>query len=494
VKERSAVNLYVGIDIGTTATKVGVFDEEGRRVALAKSSCPVSRPQPGFVEQNPDDWWRSVLDSWREVCRQGVSPNDVRAVAVSGHFTTVFLDETGRPARPAITWQDARAVEEAEELSRRYDERRIRELFGVYVPFSPAMPAAKIRWVTSREPFVREHLRWIVQAKDYIVLQLCGEVCSDVQSLLGIVHAVTGEADKEYLNDLGLDPSQLPRIVRPYRNAGYMTVEGYRATGIRIGVPVIVGWIDAFCSMLATGIYRPNAAFDYAGTSEIVGIRAAALPERHDGLLALPFDRKSAVVYGLTNCGADALAWATSALGAASLDELVEIASRARPSVDNPIFLPYLEGERSPVWDAQATGVWVNLRRSHGREELAYSVLEGVVYAVAQILEAASKAANAQPAELIVSGGGAKSDLWNQIRADVTGLPVQVVEETETGALGAAMLAAVGHGEFEAMSDAAEAMTRLGKRWEPRPDVHTLHRRRRAVYDAIYEATRGLRL
>lgn len=488
------MNLYLGIDLGTTATKVGVFDDAGRRIALARAVCPVSRPRPGFVEQNLDDWWRSVLDCWREVCRQGVSPNDIRAIGVSGHFTTVFLDEMGRPARPAITWQDARAVEEAEYLTRRYDEERIRALFGVHVPFSPAMPAAKIRWVTTREPNVRERLRWVVQAKDTIALQLCGEVCSDVQSLLGLVNSVTGEVDKDYLDDLGLDPSQLPRIVRPYRNAGYMTVDGYRATGIRIGVPVIMGWVDAFCSMLATGVYRPGAAFDYAGTSEIVGIRTTTLPDYHDGLLALPFDRKSGVVYGLTNCGADALAWATTALGADSHDELVEIAGRADASLDNPIFLPYLDGERSPVWDANATGAWLNLRRSHGRERLSYAVLEGVVYAVSQILDMATASANVRPQELVVSGGGATSDLWNQIRADVTGLPVQVVEETETGALGAAMLAAVGYGEFESMADAADAMTRLKKRYEPRPDAHAIHRRRRAAYDAIYETTRGLRL
>lgn len=487
------MNLYVGIDLGTTATKVGVFDDTGRRIALAKATCPVSRPQPEFVEQNPDDWWQSVLACWREICRAGVSPNDVRAVGVSGHFTVVFLDETGQPARPAITWQDTRAVEEANYLAQRYDEARIRELFGVQVPFSPAMPAAKIRWVTTREPVVRERLRWIAQAKDYIALQLCGEVCSDLQSLVGIVNSLTGEYDEAYLADLGLVPSQLPRIVRPYRNAGYMTVEGYRATGIRIGVPVIMGWIDAFCSMLATGVYRANAAFDYAGTSEIVGVRTAMLPERHEGLLALPFDRKSAVVYGLTNCGADALSWAVQALGAASHEELLEMASRVEPSLDNPLFLPYLEGERSPVWDAQARGVWLNLSRKHTREHLAYSVLEGVAYAVSQLLDAAVRYSSASVGELVVSGGGAQSELWSQIRADVTGLPVQVVEEVETGALGAAMLAAVGYGEFEAMSEAAEAMTRLGKRFEPRPEAHAMHRRRRALYDAIYPATRGLR-
>jgi xylulokinase len=333
----------------------------------------------------------------------------------------------------------------------------------------------------------------VCHAKDYIALQLCGEVCSDLQSFVGIVNSSTGAADEEYLTDIGLRPSQLPRFTPSYRNAGYTTREARDAIGINIGVPVIIGWIDAFCSMLATGVYREAAAFDYAGTSEIVGIRVSNLRIRHEGLLALPFDKKNSVLYGLTNCGADALAWAREALGISSFDDLLNLAEGVAPAVDLPIFLPYLDGERSPVWDAQARGIWVNLSRRHGKAELAYSVLEGVAYAVWHII-ALAEACSSQPVrELVVSGGGARSDIWTQIRADVVGVPTQVTEEMETGALGAAMLATVGHGRHETMADAAHAMTRLGARFEPRDETRAIHNRRRAVYRRIYAATKDLR-
>jgi sugar (pentulose or hexulose) kinase len=485
--------LFLGVDLGTSATKLGVFDAQGRRIALARAECKVARPKPGWAEQNPDDWWTSVLTCWSQIRAEGVPPNDIRAVGLSGHFTVVFLDEYGRPARPAITWQDARADEEAAYLADRYDAAHARALFGVNVPVSPAMPAAKIRWVMTRCPEEARRVRWVAQAKDYVALQLCGEVCSDPQSLIGIVHPSTGDWDDAYLADLGLIPAHIPRITPPFRNAGYVTKEAYDATGIRIGVPVIMGCVDALCSMLATGVYRPGAAFDYAGTSEIVGLRVPKPPEDHPGLIALPFDRKSAVVYGLTNCGADVLSWARDALGADSYEEVLALAAEARPDADAPLFLPYLDGERSPVWDADARGAWLNVRRHHGRAELAFSVLEGVAFAVAQILRLAAEAAGVQPEEIVVSGGGARSDLWAQVRADVVGLPVQVVEEAETGALGAAMLAAVGFGEFEAMADAAEAMTRVGKRLSPRRELREIYRRRQRVYDAAYAATRSLR-
>lgn len=484
---------FLGIDLGTTATKVGLFDAEGVRVALEQSAVAVDRPAPDHVEQDPNAWWGSVLDCWSCIRATGIDPADVVAVGVSGHFSVAFLDGRGFPSRPAITWQDSRAHEEAHFLSDKYDEARIYDLFGISVPFSPAMPAAKFRWVAKNEPEVANNTQWVCHAKDYIALQLCGEVCSDLQSFVGIVNSSTGASDEEYLKDIGLRPSQLPRFTLSYRNAGYTTREARDAMGINIGVPVIIGWIDAFCSMLATGVYREAAAFDYAGTSEIVGIRVPNLRIRHEGLLALPFDKKNSVLYGLTNCGADALAWAKDALGVDSFEGLLALAKGVTPTVDLPIFLPYLDGERSPVWDADARGIWVNLGRGHGRAELAYSVLEGVAYAVWHII-ALAEACSSQPVrELVVSGGGARSEVWTQIRADVVGVPAQVVEEMETGALGAAMLAAVGHGRHETMADAAQAMTRLGRRFEPRVETRAIHNRRRAVYRRIYAATKDLR-
>lgn len=483
--------VFLGIDLGTSATKVGVFDETGRRLALASAPCVISRPAPGWFEQDPADWWESVVACLRQVWSGGVDAAAVQAIGLSGHFTTVFLDASGEPVRPAITWQDARAVAEAARLEAAVTAAEARGFLGIELPFSPSMPPARVAWVTAHDPDAAKRLRWIAQAKDYIAARLTGEVTSDRHSMLGLVHIETGAADAGYLGEMGISPAVVPRLAEPDETVGVVSRRAADETGLRAGTLVAAGWIDAYCSMVGTGMNLPNCAFDYAGTSEIVGLLSDRMPLETRGLLVIPLKPGMIAVYGLTNSGSGSLSWAVGALGAgAALEALVTEAATVAPGCDGMLFLPYLDGERSPVWDPDVRGAFLGVSSLHRRPHFIRSVLEGVACSLSQLIGIACSLTDRTPERLMVSGGGAKSEVWSQIRADVAQLPVSVCAETETGSLGAAILASVAAGAFADLTQAASAMVSVDRVVEPRIELSELYAELQARYDKAYAAVR----
>lgn len=482
---------FLGIDLGTSATKVGVFNAKGERVALASAPCAISRPEPGWFEQRPDDWWASVISCLRQIWAAGVAPSNIDAIGLSGHFTTVFLNESGESARPAITWQDARAEDEAAELARTVGAGDAQKLLGIDLPFSPSMPPARVAWVTKNDSDRAGDIRWVAQAKDYIASRLTGDVRSDRHSMLGLVHTLTGQADEEYLNRLGITSQVIPRLAEPDEIVGCVSEAASRETGLIAGIPVAAGWIDAYCSMVGTGMNLPQSAFDYAGTSEIVGLLSGEMPSEPRGLLAIPLKPGKVAVYGLTNCGSGSLAWAVEAIGGGEpMDKLLAEAETAPPGCDGLLFLPYLDGERSPIWDAAARATFLGINSQHKRPHFLRAVLEGVAFSVNQIIGIARTQTGIEPSAFMVSGGGAKSTLWSQIRADVSQLPVKVCTETETGALGAAILAAVAAGLYDDLAQAAASMVFVERTVEPNVGHRRLYAESQARYEAAYPAIR----
>jgi xylulokinase len=247
---------------------------------------------------------------------------------------------------------------------------------------------------------------------------------------------------------------------------------------------VVVGWSDALCGMAGTGVVgSPDLAFNITGTSEIVG-RSGGQPT--PGLLHVPgaLTGGSSIIYGPTQSGGDSLVWFAQWMGAgAELDRVSALAASAPAGAGGVLFLPYLQGERAPIWDSAARGAFVGLRRQHGPEHGARAVLEGVAMSVRHVLET-TDALHGPDAALRVTGGSSRAALWNQIRADVTGLRVEVLEQTDASTLGAAMLAAMGAGLYESLADAG-AMVHVRA-------VHAPDAARGATYGALYAAYRAL--
>jgi sugar (pentulose or hexulose) kinase len=241
--------------------------------------------------------------------------------------------------------------------------------------------------------------------------------------------------------------------------------------GLPAGAPVAIGWTDGACAMLGTGCFavpEGPAAFDTAGTSEVVGLTVAALPDDPRLLVAPGPDPGWVLVMGPTQAGGGSVAWAAGLLGLPTA-EMAALASAAPPGAGGVVFLPYLEGERAPLWDPAARGVFFGLGLGHGRAELARAVFEGVGHSIRHVLATIEAATGARPGELRVCGGGAREPFWNQLKADLTGRTVRATAQPETSALGAAMLAGVAGGVFATMDEAA-GMVRLGSAYRPRPE------------------------
>jgi xylulokinase len=493
------VRYLLGVDVGTSSVKVAAFNRRGRRVALASAPCRVSRLRPGWVEHDPRQTWRSTARALRSLFSEGgIVAARVAAVGLSGHFSTIFLDDADAPAAPCLTWLDSRSVEEAEWLATRVGAAKMARWHGIRLPISAAMPPARVLWVSRHCPADLARVTWTGQTKDYIGWRLHGRRVSDAHSLMGLVRVPDGRVSAEYLRVLGLSPGAIPQVERPWEVAGQVTAAAARATGLRAGTPVVTGWIDAYCSMLGTGMGEPALAFDVAGTSEVVGLATADPVEtrNHRGQLVIPLDERAMVVYGLTNAGADSLSWARKLVGrGVSYSKLMQEAEAVPVTPAGPLFLPYLEGERSPVWDEGATGALVGLRREHERGHLVRAVIEGVAFSVRHNLDCARAVAGATLEGIRVAGGGARGDVWNQTKADVLNLPVHLVAEPEAGALGAAMLAALGMGWYGSLGSAAAGMVRVARTWLPRRAVRatydTLYRRYLALYPALKGASGG---
>lgn len=484
----------VGIDIGTSAVKAAAFDRHGRRVALASAPCRVQHLRPGWVEHDPRHTWRSVANSLRALWRDGLDPAQAAAVGLSGHFSTVFLDNAGAPTAPCLTWLDSRATEEAEWLAAHLGPARLARYQGIRLPLSAAMPPARVRWVAQHCPEALARTAWTAQTKDYVGWRLHRRRVSDAHSMMGLMRVPDGRTFPAYLQALGIPVRLLPDVAPPWQVVGAVTEAAARATGLLAGTPVVTGWIDAYCSMLGTGMGDPAMGFDVAGTSEVIGV-VTGEPVRsrhHRGELVIPLDAKTTAVYGLTNAGADSLAWARQAWApGVSYARLLAEAEAVPVEADGPLFLPYLQGERSPVWDERAAGALVGLRRHHARGHLVRVVLEGVAFSVRHNLEQVLRVAGRDVAGLRVSGGGALGDLWNQVKADVLGRPMHLVREPEAGALGAAMLAARGLDWYGSFAEAVAGMVRVTRTWPPHPEVRAIYDARYRRYLALYPALKG---
>jgi xylulokinase len=451
------------------------------------------------VEHDPRQAWRSTLTALKSLFSEGeIAAADVAAVGLSGHFSTVFLDDAGAPAAPCLTWLDSRGVEEAEWLATRVGAAKLARWHGIRLPISSAMPPARVLWVARHRPSDLARATWTAQTKDYIGWRLHGRRVSDAHSLMGLVRVPDGRVSGNCLRMLGLSPDAIPEVARPWDVVGQVTAAAAGATGLAAGTPVVTGWIDAYCSMLGTGMGDPAMAFDVAGTSEVVGVATADPVRARDyrGQLVVPLDERTTAVYGLTNAGADSLSWARELAGrGASYSRLLQEAEAAPVTPTGPIFLPYLAGERSPVWDENATGALVGLRRHQGRGHLVRAVIEGVAFSVRHNLDCVRAVTGATVAGVRVSGGGALGGVWNQTKADVLNLPVHLVTEPEAGALGAAMLAALGLGWYGSLDSAVTGMVRVARTWLPRPAVlevyGTLYHRYLALYPALKGAFGG---
>jgi len=495
--------VLLGIDIGTTSCKVGLYDLKGNMVDQAFKSYPTYQPAPREIEQNPEDWWKAVKMAIGQLRhRSKAKMSSIVGIGLSGQTPTqVFVDRKGKILRPAIIWRDTRSVKEARWIRKVIGKRRMEKFLGMDLPIQPNWPPARLLWLKKHEPQILNKTFKILQAKDFIGYKLTGCFFSDRWCSKGMVNLKTGKVSSEFFKILGISEEVVPEIYNPYEVVGKVRKDTGNDIGIPGGIPVVAGWSDALCGMLATGSFsKAGMAFNITGTSEIVGLTVSSLPKFTYGLMSIPstITESVSVLYGPTQSGGDSLKWAGEALldlkekvsseglSLRGLDSFLIQAESVVPGSNGMIFLPYLEGERAPIWDANVKGLFIGITRIHRRAHFIRSILEGVAYSVRHLLEIAEKSVGKRVDKIRISGGAAKIDIWNQIRADVTGRCIEKLQVVETGTLGAAMLASLGTGVSKSLSEVSRQMVRVIGLVEPEREHTKQYNKMFKIYKKLY--------
>jgi xylulokinase len=461
----SRTPAVLAIDVGTTSTKAGVVGLDGRLLALGRAGYPITvGHRPGWAEQDPEAWWSAAIEASRDALARATDP-DIVAIAVDGHGPTLApVDGEGRPTRPAIAWLDTRSVEELQELSL---------LSGLRGWALGVLPAAL--WVERNEPEAAGRSSWYLNTWEFVTFRLSGE-------------ARTTEVPGQHLPadvvlaEVGLAAAKIAPRIEAASVIGGLRDDAAVALGLRAGTPVVAGVVDAFASFHGAGLVRPGDAIDTGGTSGGFGVYWSE-PVEARGSFCTPAPLPGRyVVGGAMAATGRALDWLREDVlgGSITIERLIADAAGIEPGANGLVFLPYLAGERSPLWDPEARGAFVGLTLAHGRAHLVRAVLEAAALAIrhvaAPILEQ-----GVTLREMRVCGGPARSETWNQIKADVTGFSVGVPHALETAVIGSGMVGAVGVGAHPDIETAVGSMTRVDRHHTPRPELQ-------ATYDRVYEA------
>jgi xylulokinase len=458
----------VGLDVGTTGVKAIAITPTGEVVASVKEGYDLSTPQPGWSEQDPEDWWQA---SQRALARLGV---DSSIVGLSGQMHgLVCLDERGHVLRPAILWNDQRTAAECAEIEDRVGLERLIELTGNRA--LTGFTAPKLLWLRRHEPEVYERIHRIVLPKDYVRLRLTGEWAIDAADASGtlVFDVANRRWSDEVLRALDIPIEWLPPVSES---------------------TVVAGAGDQQAAALGVGVIEPGTVSVVLGTS---GVVLAALPAyAHDAEArvhafchALPGTWEA---MGVMLNAAGALRWFRDAFASdATSDELTAEAAHWDAAAGGLTFLPYLQGERTPHADPAARGAFTGLSLVHDRGALVRAVLEGVAYGLRDSLELLREL-GVRPTAGRVSGGGAHSRLWLEIVASVLDLPLERSVVDEGSAYGAALLAGVAGGTFASANDAVAACVRIRETVDPNAAWARTYADGYARYRALYPAIRGV--
>jgi len=486
--------VIIAHDLGTTGNKASLHHDDGRLVASTTVGYPAHFAAGGIAEQDPADWWDAVVQATRDLlARTDTAPAEVRGLVVSGQMMgAVLLDADGAPVRPAIIWADTRAGEQQRELERALGAERAYQLLGHRL--NPTYSIEKVMWVRDNEPDVWARVRRFCVAKDYIVVRLTGRLATDRSDASGTnaYDQRTGDWSGDVLAAARLDRSLFPEILDATEIAGSLTDAAAAALGLTTDVRVVMGGGDGPMAAVGSGIVTPeDGAYVCLGTSSWISFAAGA-PLIDKGLRTFTFDNvipRSFVPTATMQAGGASIQWISEALSPdADRPETARLTAEAGGDLDTEdlYFLPYLLGERSPIWDPDARGAFIGIGRHHTRRHLVRAVLESIGYNLLTSIHA-FRESGATIDRIDAVGGGAQSDALLQILADVWGVPVRrrtIVEEANS--LGAAVTGAVGLGLAE--FSAARALSEVTAEFTPDADHHRFYAGRHARFTSAYDA------
>ncbi|HWR23749.1 MAG TPA: FGGY family carbohydrate kinase [Feifaniaceae bacterium] len=485
--------LFIGVDLGSTNIKAALYD--GAFKCLHMESAAVSYVREnGCVEFDADAYVSDLIGILHRLAASGAADGrSISGITFTGQAESlVVLDGGGNPLMNAISWMDERSEEECGLLEKRFPPAACYAHTGQPAVL-PTWPATKILWLRRHRPDLYAAAAHYVLLKDFVVYRLTGSLLADCSIATFTFYFDIYERRywAEMLEFIGVRENQLPPLAEPCASAGRLKKDAARAIGVGEGTTVNIGTLDHFAGMVGTG--NVHAGCMSLSTGTVMGLSAiAALPVRQDTGIPMHYGflPGSYVMLPVAESGGISLEWfRQTCMAGVSYDELNAALDGRAPS--ELIFLPYIVGTNAPEFDRDACGVFFGLRSKHDAFDLALAVMEGVAHLLKKNCDRIR--AGGTPIErIIATGGGAKSPVWCQMQADITGIPVHIPAEKEAACLGAAMIGAVAAGEYCSYDDAAAAAVRMERCFLPSPDAQYArkHRQFLALYSAMIDVQR----
>ena len=479
--------LFIGVDLGTSAVKLLLMDENGKIKKTVSREYPLYFPHPGWSEQKPEDWYKQSMDGLKELLKDE-KKEEVAGISFGGQMHgLVLLDENDEVIRPALLWNDGRTYEECDYLNNVIGKDKLSE-YTANISFT-GFTAPKILWVKNKEPENFARIKKIMLPKDYLAYRLSGVHCTDVSDASGMLlfDVKNRTWSKEMCEICSVKPEWLAKVYESYEVVGTLKKEVAEELGIPAAAKVIAGAGDNAAAAVGTGTVGDGRCNISLGTSGTIFISSRKFGvDKNNDLHS--FDHADGT-YHLMGC----------MLSAAScnkwwMDEILKTKEYAKEQEgidklgeNHVFFLPYLMGERSPHNNPNARGTFTGITMDTTREDMTQAVLEGVAFALRDSLEVA-KTLGIPITRTKICGGGAKSPLWCKMIANILNLKVDKIESEEGPALGAAMLAAVGCGVYGSVEEIAEKMVKVVDTIEPDPSIAAKYDEKYAQFKQIYPA------
>ncbi len=482
-------HYYLGLDLGTGSIKTVIFDQDGKEVGIASEEYPVYSPNNGWSEQETKDWYNAAMRTMKKALDEsGIDRSKVKGLGFSGQMMgLVNLDEDGNALRRAILWNDARTTQACEEVREIVGD----DVFMKYAlnPARPGLTAAKIQWVKSNQPEIYEKTKHMLLPKDYLRYRLTGDYATEVTdaSATQLLDVPNRKWAKEILDLMEIDEEVLPKVYESAEITGYLKPEIAEELGLPNDVAVVGGAADNAAAAVGVGVVSPGRALTTIGTSgTVVAVSNEPLVDEKQRVYTLCMTSPDTWHFmGSVNSAGNSLKWFRNNFYPEDLEyeQINEDAVASGPGAHNLIYMPYLTGEQSPHFDLNARASFVGLSWNHDIKDMTRAVMEGITYALRDILTAVRESGE-EPDAVRMCGGGSKSEFWRQLMADIYGLPVLLpdMNSENAGALGAAILAMVGTGEYDSVEEACDHIIKMREE-EYKPD-EKLHEK----YNEFYEA------
>jgi xylulokinase len=495
------MNYVVGIDVGTGGTRAVLVDRTGR--ILSSATCEhaaFTSPQIGWAEQDPHDWWKAAGTAIREaISSANISSSEISAIGLAGQMHgAVLLDENDQVLRPALIWCDQRTQAQCDWLNAKLGEHKIIEL--TCNPALTNFTLTKLLWVRDNEPQIWQRFRRVLLPKDYVRFRLTGDHAMDVADasgtlMLDVAHRRWSE---EMMSAAGLPMSCLPKLYESPEICSRISEAGAAHTGLKAGTPVVAGAGDQAGGAVGMGIVRGGAVSATIGTSGVV-FAATDTPAMdrqgrvHTFCHAVPGRWH---VMGVTQAAGLSLRWLRDLLQNAespniSYEQLTDEAENVPAGSDGVLWAPYLMGERTPHLDPNARGTLTGLAASHTRGHVVRAVLEGVAFSLNDTFSLFNEM-QIPVRNIRLGGGGARSELWRQIQADVYGREVEILGAEEGAAYGAALLAGVGARFWDSVDQACDAVVKVKNRVSPNAHAAEVLKKQYERFRQLYPALKPL--